>query len=428
MIDDRWPRTMFTLDVNGTDPADGGLARISVYTLTIQLNRSEKNHVWFLIDPADPLDNQKSKVVEHLSHAVGEFSDVDAYVRYMTSFLALKPVGDSPALKPEFGPVINVVGFQYSINPSVHRCEKVNLFIIVISAPGNFVHRKLVRRTWGSHLNRGNHREQSSTQFAFLIGLTNDTTVQNAIRNESIIHEDLIQVDLMDSYMNLTLKTVAMLHWSSHFCPNAKFILKCDDDVYINVRQLITLVSRLPLNSSTIYGSAVANLKPTRPRDVDAISLVVDEDEIKWAISEQLWPWSTYPTYVSGGCYLIDSAAIGPLLAAAQTTPYFPFEDLYVNGLCARKANVHVLASDRMLGAVLDVVEDLLDEDWWLTKNFVAWLTSSADEMIASHLATQVYFTHDCRAGRNQKDVRIPHFNWSHILIEAPTEEETIAV
>ncbi|KAI9563442.1 hypothetical protein GHT06_010905 [Daphnia sinensis] len=397
--------------------------------ISIRNLSSEKNNVRFLIDPANPSVNQKSKVADHLSNVVGYFSNVDAYVRYMTSLLALKPVGHSPALKPEFGAVINDVRFQYSINPSVHRCEKVNLFIIVISAPGNFVHRKLVRRTWGSHLNGSKHGEQPTAKFAFLIGSTNDTTVQNNIRAESIINKDLIQVDLMDSYMNLTLKTVAMLYWSFHFCPDAKFILKCDDDVYINVPHLITLVSRLPLNSSTVYGSAVANLKPTRPRDVDAISLGMDDDEKKWAISEQLWPWSTYPTYVSGGCYLIDSAAIGPLLAAAQTTPYFPFEDLYVNGLCARKANVQVLASDRMLGAVLDVVEDLLDDNWWLMKNFVAWLTSSADEMIASHLATQAYFTHDCRAGSNQKDLRIPRFNWSHILLEDPEEEEeTIAV
>ncbi|XP_057376831.1 beta-1,3-galactosyltransferase 9-like [Daphnia carinata] len=401
------------------------IAMLAVFYLFSFRNlSSKKSNIWFLIDPANLLDKQKSKVADHPSNVVQEFSNVDAYVRYTTSFLALKPVVGSPALKPELGPVINDVRFQYSIKPSVYRCEKVNLFIIVISAPGNFVHRKLVRRTWGAHLNGSNHRQQPTSKFAFLIGLTNDTTVQNAIRNESIMHEDLIQVDLMDSYMNLTLKTVAMLHWSSHFCPNAKFILKCDDDVYLNVRHLTTLVSRLPLNSSTIYGSAVDNLKPTRPRD--AISLVVDDDDKKWAISEELWPWSTYPTYVSGGCYLIDSGAIAELLAAVQTTPYFPFEDLYMTGLCARKANVQVLASDRMLGAVLDVVEDLLDENRWLMKNFVAWLTSSSDEMIASHLATEIYFNQ--RTGRNQNDLQMPHFNWSHILLEGSAEEEIIAV
>lgn len=41
-----------------------------------------------------------------------------------------------------------------------------------------------------------------------------------------------------------------------------------------------------------------------------------------------------------GGCYAIGGQAVKLLLAAIQITPYFTFEDVYITGLCASKANV----------------------------------------------------------------------------------------
>lgn len=269
----------------------------------------------------------------------GKFAGVDEYTRYMTSQLKLKPNAGGPAMKPEFGPALNDVDFRYSINPRAmaDRCRDTSLFIVVISAPGNFLHRKLIRRTWATHLN-GIH-------YAFLIGSTDRAAIQQDIRNESSTYEDLIQVDMVDTYMNLTLKSVALLHWALHFCPDAPFILKCDDDIYVNTRNLAEVIQQLPAEIPRVYGASVSNLKPLRPKELGTLSEPADDSD-KWIIDRRLWPWSTYPTYVSGGCYLIASSAIGQLLAAAQTTPYFPFEDLYVTGLCARKAEVPVLASD----------------------------------------------------------------------------------
>lgn len=272
--------------------------------------------------------------------SAGKFAGVEEYTHHMTSQFKLKPIAGGVPLKPEFGPVLNDVHFRYSINPRTvtDRCrDDRSLLIVVISTPGNFLHRKLIRRTWVTQL--------KGIQYAFLIGSTDQSAVQQSIRNESSIYEDLIQVDMVDTYMNLTLKSVALLHWASKFCPDAPFIFKCDDDIYINIRNLAEVIQQLPPKIPRVYGTSVSNLKPLRPKELGSSSQPADDSD-KWIIDRQLWPWSTYPTYVSGGCYLIDSSAIGPLLAAAQTTPYFPFEDLYINGLCARKAEVQVLASD----------------------------------------------------------------------------------
>lgn len=64
------------------------------------------------------------------------------------------------------------------------------------------------------------------------------------------------------------------------------------------------------------------------------------DDSKKWAISYEAWPWIEYPTFIRGAAVLMASKAIRPLLAAFQTTPFIPFDDVYLTGLAAKKAGV----------------------------------------------------------------------------------------
>ena len=43
---------------------------------------------------------------------------------------------------------------------------------------------------------------------------------------------------LQDTYHNLTLKTVMGLKWTSIFCPQARFVMKTDDDIFVNLSDL----------------------------------------------------------------------------------------------------------------------------------------------------------------------------------------------
>ena len=61
-------------------------------------------------------------------------------------------------------------------------------------------------------------------------------------------------------------------------------------------------------------------------------------------VTYEQWPWMTAPNYVDGSSYLISGTAIGPLVAAAQVTPFFQpngsSEDVYVTGILTEVANV----------------------------------------------------------------------------------------
>ena len=45
--------------------------------------------------------------------------------------------------------------------------------------------------------------------------------------------------NFIDSYGNLTLKTMMGLKWASRYCWRAKFVYKVDDDMFVNVENLL---------------------------------------------------------------------------------------------------------------------------------------------------------------------------------------------
>lgn len=64
-------------------------------------------------------------------------------------------------------------------------------------------------------------------------------------------------------------------------------------------------------------------------------------------VSYEQWPWKQYPTHVSGAAVLLPGKVIIPLLAACQTTPLMPFDDVYLFGLCTEKAGLTTGYSSR---------------------------------------------------------------------------------
>jgi len=52
-------------------------------------------------------------------------------------------------------------------------------------------------------------------------------------------NQDIIQENYVESYWNLTRKTVGQLKWTKEYCPGAKILAHLDDDVFIDVPKVI---------------------------------------------------------------------------------------------------------------------------------------------------------------------------------------------
>ena len=87
--------------------------------------------------------------------------------------------------------------------------------------------------------------------------------------------------------------------WIKHECPSSLFVFKGDDDTLVNPFELEKLMTQsIEANSegqAAIYGSILE----TQP---------VDRHSTKYG--DDLWPSAEYPTYVSGGGFLMNKVAM----------------------------------------------------------------------------------------------------------------------
>ncbi|XP_071813608.1 beta-1,3-galactosyltransferase 1-like [Apostichopus japonicus] len=214
-----------------------------------------------------------------------------------------------------------VINQPYFCQPSGSQLE-VFLLIVMISSPKAFKQRDIQRNSSLSVSQVSGKIIRS----IFLLGDSGDQTVTSKVRNEADKYGDILMEDFHDSYRNLTLKTLMGLKWASLYCPKAKYVLKTDDDVFLELTNLIHLLEGAP-RQSFMTGFVYKGTKPIRDK------------RSKWYISEEAYPRDIYPPYCCGIGYVISGDLPGKILEMSFKIPYIFLEDAYV-GLCIEKLNV----------------------------------------------------------------------------------------
>ena len=226
--------------------------------------------------------------------------------------------------------MINPHNFEIIIKPSACKNSHVFIVIFVHSAPEHFAHRKTIRETWASVTEI--HGKFIET--VFLLGQTKDVSLQNAIEREAKICKDIVQENFIDAYRNLTYKHVMGLKWVSEYCNKAKFVVKLDDDVFVNVFKLVLVLEnprklgRHVLPNNTIYCST--NVNASRQNDPDH----------KHYVTSGEYPVITYPTYCNGYFYIITPEIATKLYQLSLRTRFFWIDDVYVTGILAENLNI----------------------------------------------------------------------------------------
>ncbi|TNN44111.1 putative UDP-GlcNAc:betaGal beta-1,3-N-acetylglucosaminyltransferase [Liparis tanakae] len=220
---------------------------------------------------------------------------------------------------------------EFLLMPSPLVCQRAKPYLItmVVSAPANQRARQAVRDTWGGEVEVRGLRVMT----LFMVGVASDPGLAKLLIEEARERGDLIQGRFLDSYSNLTLKTVSMLGWARRFCPQAHFMAKVDDDVLFNPSALLHFLnkSRNPYEQGDLYLGRV-HLHVAPDRDPDS----------KHYLPSGAYPPSVFPDYCSGTAYVLSRSALLKISLAASASPLstpLPPEDVFV-GLCARTAGV----------------------------------------------------------------------------------------
>ena len=202
-------------------------------------------------------------------------------------------------------------------------CEgKYFLLILVSSAPANFERRKLVRQIWGTDTNLTAARFKTY----FLLGQTRNQTQSDLLKNENSIHGDMIRGDYYEHYWNQSLKIQMAFEWAARYC-SFSFLLKTDDDVFVNTRRLIDVLQLKSTPKKGLYmGKVNHNPKVQRGRG-------------KWRVSYIEYGDEHYPDFCSGGGFVMSYDVIECLVPLFDVIEPYRIDDVYI-GMLANKTGV----------------------------------------------------------------------------------------
>lgn len=200
--------------------------------------------------------------------------------------------------------------------------------ILIHSAPRNWNKRNVIRETWG--------RDDPRARLYFLLGAVESQQLQHKLEKENYLFGDLIQGNFLDVYRNITYKHVMGLKWLIYNCPEIKYLLKTDDDVFVNAPNVYEfLQDPTTLRKEFIFCGRIDNVRVSRSY------------RSKWRVSPKEYKGHTFPPYCPGYSIVYSADTVFALYREAQRTPYFWIDDVHVTGTLAKAANLTI----RPLGA-----------------------------------------------------------------------------
>ncbi|XP_060938857.1 beta-1,3-galactosyltransferase 2-like [Limanda limanda] len=208
-------------------------------------------------------------------------------------------------------------------NPEVCKTKTPFLILMVPVAPGNLEARDAIRQTWGNlNLVQG---EVVVTLFMLGVSKEADVQQQKKLQQENLQHQDLIQSNFIDSYLNLTIKTMVIMDWLATFCPTAAYSMKIDSGMFLNIDNLVIML-HMPGIPQVNYLTGMLMLDRPVVRSLDS----------KWYVSEEMYPDPSYPTYTMGMGYVFSNDLPRKYVDISMSIKPFNIEDAYI-GVCMKK-------------------------------------------------------------------------------------------
>ena len=226
---------------------------------------------------------------------------------------------------------------KYDVQPQ-NICSPntdVNLFVFIYSVSSSFQRRQLIRKTWTNSI----YYTKYDFRYVFLLGYEGSHADKN-IDQEAKKYDDIVVIDIADYYCHLTLKGVAGLYTANSLCPQAQFVMKTDDDIFVNMFLLQKMLRNMVNSGQTTKVLMGLNhwLHPWTLR------------KGKYAVSKLQYPYVFYPPYCSGSGYIMSMDVDKTLYNLAMKDDrkiIFSFEDVYITGILANRAGLkHIQIGD----------------------------------------------------------------------------------
>ena len=206
------------------------------------------------------------------------------------------------------------------------------------------------------------------------------------------VYGDMAFGNFIDSYKNLTLKTLSLVNWVKQSCKRPRYLLKVDDDIFINTKNMLSLINCLNFAENNLYRDP----SPAYPNSgyeqlfvvsndngigreslsIDSLNGITFENfekmcqhwdpfklisyyissetgkyesyiaagylykhvspdrnpQSKWYLPHHVYPSKSLPNFLSGTSYLLSTNLLTHLLTESMKTPLINLEDVYLTG------------------------------------------------------------------------------------------------
>ncbi|XP_053104564.1 beta-1,3-galactosyltransferase 2-like [Hemicordylus capensis] len=302
------------------------------------------SHYFFILAPTH--DQENMGVLEGFAYSTkgGEKSEASIFFRnnrthsFKENLQTIKEqeqMTDMPTFtsRGAHDKYIHLHPYRFLISESDKCTKRTPFLLLLISTTVNeHEHREAIRKTWGNEM----VVPGIEVVRLFMLGLTKEGQNQ-AILQESRQYHDIIQQNFLDTYNNLTLKTLMGMTWVASYCSQANFVMKTDSDVFVNTEYLIQKLLQpiRPLSRGEYFtGNIMRGYQPHRIKTS------------KWYMPKEVYPDDNYPEFCSGTGYVFSTPVASKILEASVSIPYVHLEDIYV-ALCLLKEGISLTPPPR---------------------------------------------------------------------------------
>ncbi|KAG4065713.1 hypothetical protein HA402_012391 [Bradysia odoriphaga] len=244
--------------------------------------------------------------------------------------------------------------------------------IVVLSARNHFDRRNLIRQTYGSVRKAFNVHVLG---VVFMLGNLDapgsDVTDGNKLREEINRFGDIVVGDFVDSYRNLTLKTIMAYEWLTSYCRDAQVVVKTDDDVFVNIFEVAKELdswSQAEIVSSNIW--CIVDRNETTIKDKNSVYYASPLD----------FPTGVFPDHCEGLAYMTPIGVIDRIINEIWKS--FPgtvctHEDVFMTAVVRQHINSNLnyfwrkpepieIINKKYFWRSLDLEDGRGDEDYFL--------------------------------------------------------------
>ncbi|KAK8793441.1 hypothetical protein WA158_004800 [Blastocystis sp. Blastoise] len=218
--------------------------------------------------------------------------------------------------------------FSFYSLPRIIRTHQYNsnytIFGFLKSSYSRKENRQMIRKTF---LNFETIPElKDKVKIFFIIGHNGDSTAINTLLEEQEQYNDLVITNVVDTYQNLTIKTMMAEDLFISLNITSEYYMSIDDDVCVDFRRIISILPTFP--KTKFYGGSILKAIPSDdPMGVHGVSSKLLPNPIHFAvgpayiISKDVIECHIKKLKEMKGLFHVDDAFIGYISSLCEAFP-----------------------------------------------------------------------------------------------------------